>query len=58
VIDTVRKQFRLRCPYCGYERNSDVVDIYCGPHKASVGPNTYTAVRMVEVKIGEQAHIQ
>jgi hypothetical protein len=37
------------CPYCSYTCQSGGIGaVYCGPHHASFGTNTYPAVRMVE----------
>lgn len=37
------------CPYCGYTcQTRSIGAVYCGPHYASQGPNTYPAVRMLE----------
>jgi uncharacterized protein YlaI len=37
------------CPYCKHRIQTSAPDpVYCGPHRASVGPNQYPAVQMVE----------
>lgn len=42
---------KMKCPYCGYTcETSSIGAVYCGPHFASFGPNTYPAVRMFEVE--------
>lgn len=42
------------CPYCKYRIQANAPDpIYCGPHRASVGPATYPRVEMVELVDGE-----
>jgi hypothetical protein len=46
------KTIKLRtmlCPYCGYIRQTiSIGKVYCGPHRASFGLETYPAVQMVE----------
>jgi hypothetical protein len=37
------------CPYCKHSIQTSAPDpIFCGPHRASVGPNEYPRVQMIE----------
>lgn len=48
---------RMKCPYCGYERDHyGPGAAYCGPHRASFGPNEAPKVLMIEVQKTEGAH--
>jgi len=48
---------RLICPYCKYECEvTGEGDVYCGPHRASQGLNTYPKVKMAEKLESTELH--